>query len=184
MRALYPVCQVAELAAGYRDTTRCLCPGRFRPYRSAQFSSAPTGCTATLAVTGAESSGGNAARRVPSQCQSVTGPVAPVFSPDAPPVLGSRCSMAVGPDRSGPHPSSCRAVESGADTEGAQGAPSSPCQGHRGVDGLTGVGSTRCPWSRRSRSGPLCVLATLSTRAGRATAELRPAGRGVAAYFG
>src|SRR4029453_12461139 len=40
------------------------------------------------------------------------------------------------------------------------------------------------PWNRRSRAGPLCVLAPLSPRAGRATAELRPAGRGIAEDFG
>ena len=38
----------------------------------------------------AQPSGRNAARRVPSECQSVTEAVAPVVSPDAPTVLGGR----------------------------------------------------------------------------------------------
>src|SRR5207245_11675267 len=104
-----------------------------------QFSSAPTGCTAIITVTRAQSSGRNAARRVPSECQSVTGAVAPVLSPDAPAVLGGRCAMAVGPDHSGPHPRPRHAAERGAGAAGAQGAAHPSPQGHRGAGMLTGA---------------------------------------------
>ena len=53
MRTFYPVCQVAELAAGYRDMTRCRAAHTHRPERRATVEARPGGVTTRALLPGA-----------------------------------------------------------------------------------------------------------------------------------